>query len=104
MRGKNDLQGYCDPNAHHQPPVVAPVNPETINHPLMQLFATVGQAKYFEPNAIGCKIWSNEEIINYNFYVWTLAFYVGLQNSHLSNIPCLKYWVIDAKQMKTWSF
>jgi len=41
MRGKNDLQGYCDPNAVHKAPVTAQVNLESIKDPMMQLFGTV---------------------------------------------------------------
>jgi len=41
MRGKNDLQGYCDPNASHQPPVVPKVNLEALKDPMMQLFGTI---------------------------------------------------------------
>ena len=62
-------------------------------------------AQYFEPNSgSNCKTYSKEDIVNYNFYVWTISLYIGLQFSHFSNIPLLRYFVIDYKAMLNWTF
>lgn len=103
MRGKNDLSGYCDPLGIHKSPMTQKVNFEAMKDSMMQLFGSVQQAKYFEPNPVGCHFYTKEEIVNYNFYVWTIAMYIGLQFSHVSNISWFKYWVIDFKDMKNWT-
>ena len=61
---------------------------------MMKLFQSVHRAKYFYDN-IECKTYTKHDIITYNFYIWTVAFFLGLQFSHLKQIPGMDKFVID---------
>jgi hypothetical protein len=48
-----------------------------------------------------CHIYSNQEVFNYNFFIWTLAYFVGLQFTHLDN-GILSQLTLDWNVMKNW--
>lgn len=48
-----------------------------------------------------CHLYSARELFNYNYFIWTLAYFVGLQFTHLDN-GILSQLTLDWNVMKNW--
>lgn len=49
-----------------------------------------------------CKIFTKHEVFMHNYFLWTVAYFVGLQFTHLGQIPIMSKFVLDWKYMKNW--
>lgn len=97
LRGKDDLYSYCKSDLHNIKLLgqveksygylnMSAVTPDS---PLQEIFASIDMMDYVTKRQTGstpeCHLYSESEIFNYNYFVWTLAYFVGLQFTHLDN-------------------
>jgi len=97
LRGAYDLKSYCSESVidtHGRGTFVNTADP------MMQLFQSVQQTDYLR-QGIGCRTYSEEQIFQYNYYIWTFAFFLGLQWTHMGQ-GILGRFVLSWDIMKTW--
>ena len=73
---------------------------------LVLLLATIQQASYMKgfeaPHGASCYEYSDEEVYDWNFYLWNISFFLfGLQFTHLDVGP-LSHYSINLKSIKNW--
>ena len=52
---------------------------------------------------VGCYKYSSTEIVDFNFFVFTIFFYLGLQFSHMKQLPGMNHFVLEWRFMINWS-
>ena len=84
LRGRYDLEGFCNQSETSHPykqfqHTVLEVSKSVVEY-IGVLFGLNLQT-YNESN--DCKIYSKSEVFAYNYFVWTAAFFIGLQFTHM---------------------
>ena len=122
LRQKMDLSEYCKPPtpinetfsqmSHFPKPYLIESGFPYMNHtalelsetPIHHLFASIDKMNYLNSRVKAnpdCHDYSVSSVFKYNYLVWVLAFFVGLQFTHLDN-GILSQLTLDWNVMKTW--
>jgi hypothetical protein len=122
LRQKYDLSEYCKPptpineTTSMMSPFPRPYTIESgfpyMNHtalelsetPIHHLFASIDKMDYLNSHVKAnpdCHAYSASEVFKYNYLVWVLAFFVGLQFTHLDN-GIFQQLTLDWNIMKNW--
>ncbi|CDW87216.1 UNKNOWN [Stylonychia lemnae] len=109
FRQSHDLASYCEHNSQIDPFIVNPVDPKQtdidVHAPLFKIFMTIEKMNYTRPYSIldkpDCYIYSDDEVFDYNYHIWTFAFLLGLQFTHLQ-VGFMKNFSLSWDIMKTW--
>jgi len=48
-----------------------------------------------------CNVYTKKQVFDYNYFVWTAGFFLGLQFTHMDQ-GIMKHFVLDWSVMKTW--
>jgi hypothetical protein len=97
LRGAFDLKSYCAEetiDTHGRGTYFGTTDP------MMQMFQSVKEVDYLG-QGIGCRTYSDDQIFQYNYFVWTTAFFIGLQWTHM-NQGILAHFVLSWDTMKNW--
>jgi hypothetical protein len=97
LRGAYDLKSYC--------------GQETIDtngrgtvfgtaDPMMQMMQSVSRADYLG-QGIGCRTYTDDQIFQYNYFIWTVGLFLGLQWTHMGQ-GILGHFVLSWDTMKNW--
>ncbi|CDW80395.1 UNKNOWN [Stylonychia lemnae] len=77
----------------------------SLQAPLQHIFMSIEKYTHLQvlntPKAPHCYVYTDVEVFNYNYYVWTTGFVLGLQFTHL-DVGFLKHFTLDWKEMKKW--
>ena len=115
LRQKDDLSNYCKSNTLNlafNNNVEKNFNIFNLTHaelssdkPLQQIFASIDMMDYLtkreQTQPPECHLYSNQEVFNYNYYIWTAAYFVGLQFTHLDT-GVFQQLTLDWNVMKNW--
>lgn len=69
LRGQHDLDGYCHTELVPQKQVYLTGDPFLDSLP-----------RDPEPE---CKVYTRDQVFDYNYYIWTIGFFIGLQFTHM---------------------
>lgn len=121
LRQKEDLSQYCNStrpdtrtldymnhaNDYGFPQVLNMTAAQLSEEPLHKLFASIDRMDYLTKHHSDvtvppeCHLYSKREIFWYNYLIWTLAFFIGLQFTHLDN-GIFSNLTLDWNVMKNW--
>eukprot|EP00347_Sterkiella_histriomuscorum_P013135 403365878 len=121
LRQSTDMSSYCNANKTHAYNIEVELMSELAEDikmkPLHKIFKSIHQMDYLKQR-IGsanhqpalqqsqveqgeCKIYSNEEVFNYNYYIFTVGYFVGLQFTHL-DAGFMQQFQLTPAVMKSW--
>ena len=114
MRQKQDLAGYCQNANDYRHRVILQAAPEEplnvlkgvlkADDPNVVLIHTLQTANYLRAFATPaeCHVYTDDEIFNYNFWLWTAGFILlGINFSH-ADVGPMKHFTLTWRVMKTW--
>jgi hypothetical protein len=122
LRQKYDLSEYCKPPTpvnstlsvlnHFPKPYTVESGFPYMNHtalqlsetPIHHLFASIDKMDYLSTHVKynpDCHAYSTLDVFKYNYFIWVLAFFIGLQFTHLDN-GILSQLTLDWNIMKNW--
>lgn len=109
-RQAHDLSGYCEQTNDmvaltmlRDSNMIAPHElSHSISDSTLRLFHSIGELNLAGENTLPeCHVYTNMELFKYNYLIWTLGFFAGLQWTHLDVGP-LSRLTLDWDTMKTW--
>lgn len=75
---------------------------DSISDSTLRLFHSIGELNLVGENSVpSCKVYTNMEIFKFNYFVWTLGLFAGLQWTHIDVGP-MKNLTLEWDIMKTW--
>ncbi|CDW82951.1 UNKNOWN [Stylonychia lemnae] len=104
LRQNYDLKSYCDTT--HRKPIKSPEMTDIdLQAPLQQIFMSIERLNHAQvlntPNTPHCYVYTDTEVFNYNYFVWTTGFVLGLQFTHM-DVGFLQQFTLDWNVMKNW--
>ena len=88
LRGQHDLDGYCTSD-------FMPKQQETV------LTGDAFLDSLPSDETPSCKTYTLQEVFKYNYMVWTLGYFIGLQFTHMDQ-GIMQQFVLDWNVMKNW--
>lgn len=108
LRSVYDLDGYCTTPIVQMEPVREErmLQQESVDDVFFSFFESISQANYmFEQPQLKtiteCRQYTQDEVYQFNYLFWGLAFLVGLNFTHADQGP-FKHFSLDPSEMKDW--